>query len=313
MSDITSEPLPNAAPVDRLAAMPAHWRDFLALTKPGVMRLVVFTGLCGMLAAPGTIHPVIGFTAILCIALGAGGAATLNQYFEADIDALMKRTAGRPLPSGRMQPESALQFGLALSAFSVVTMGLVVNLISAAVLTLSIVYYVVFYTLWLKPTTPQNIVIGGGAGAIPPVIGWAAVTGDITTLPLLMFALIFIWTPPHFWALALWVRIDYARAGIPMMPVVAGEKSTRRQIAGYSLALLITAMAPVALGLTGWVYGVPALVMSAIFLALGIRVGFREGDEAMKPEKQLFAFSIVYLFVLFGAIVLDRAVFPGTL
>ncbi|PXW79287.1 protoheme IX farnesyltransferase [Blastomonas natatoria] len=292
--------------------MPAHWRDFWALTKPGVIRLVVFTGLCGLLAAPGSIHPVIGFVAILCIAMGAGGAAALNQYYESDLDALMKRTANRPIPAGRMDREAALQFGLALSGFSVVIMGLAVNWLAAAILAFSVFYYAVIYTIWLKPNTPQNIVIGGGAGAFPPVIGWAAVTGDVTMLPILLFSIIFFWTPPHFWALALFVKMDYARVGIPMMPNVAGEKSTRHQVFGYSLVLLATVMAPAALGLVGWTYGISAFVLSAIFVALAARVGFRtagEGD-ALKPEKQLFAYSIVYLFLIFAAVVVDRAVVP---
>lgn len=292
--------------------MPAHWRDFWALTKPGVIRLVVFTGLCGLLAAPGNIHPVIGFVAILCIAMGAGGAAALNQYYESDLDALMKRTANRPIPAGRMDREAALQFGLALSGFSVVIMGLAVNWLSAATLAFSIFYYAVIYTIWLKPNTPQNIVIGGGAGAFPPVIGWAAVTGDVTMLPILLFSIIFFWTPPHFWALALFVKMDYARVGIPMMPNVAGEKSTRHQVFGYSLVLFAITMAPYALGLTGATYGISAAVLTGIFVALAARVGFRvagEGDT-LKPEKQLFAYSIVYLFMVFTALVIDRAVMP---
>ena len=301
------------AAASRQVMMPAEWRDFLALTKPGVIQLVVFTGLCGLLAAPGSINPVIGFVAILCIALGAGGAAALNQWYESDIDAQMKRTANRPIPAGRMDREAALHFGIGLSGFSVVMMGLAVNWLSAGILALSIFYYAVVYTIWLKPNTPQNIVIGGGAGAFPPVIGWAAVTGDVTMLPILLFALIFVWTPPHFWALALFVKTDYARVGIPMMPVVAGERSTRRQIFGYSLLLLATAIAPWALSLTGAFYGVLALVLSIVFAILAARVGFRvESDPArMKPEKQLFAYSILYLFVIFAALVVDRAVIAG--
>src|SRR6476661_8506302 len=217
----------------------ADWRDYFALTKPRVMSLVVFTGLCGLLAAPGHINPVLGFTAVLCIALGAGGAGALNQWWEADIDALMKRTAKRPLPGGRLRREDALYFGVALSAGSVGIMGLAVGWLAASILALSIVYYAVVYTMWLKPRTPQNIVIGGGAGAFPPLIGWVAVTHDITAMPLLLFAIIFVWTPPHFWSLALFVKTDYAKAGIPMLPVVSGEKTTRRQILGYSIGLLI--------------------------------------------------------------------------
>ena len=206
------------------AAMPADWRDFLALTKPRVMTLVVFTGLCGLLVAPAQLQPVLAFTAILCIALGAGAAAALNMWYEADIDAQMKRTASRPLPAGRMERASALHFGVGLSFFSVLLMGVATNWLAAAVLAVSILFYVFVYTIWLKRRTPQNIVIGGAAGAFPPVIGWAAVTGDVTLLPILLFALIFLWTPPHFWALSLFVRTDYANAGVPMLPVVAGAR-----------------------------------------------------------------------------------------
>src|SRR5687768_12997877 len=219
------------------ATLPADWRDFVALTKPRVMSLVVFTGLCGLLAAPVAIHPVLGFTAILCIALGAGAAAALNQWYEADIDALMKRTASRPLPAGRMAPESALHFGVALGVFSVLLMGLATNWFASAILAVSILFYVLVYTVWLKRRTPQNIVIGGAAGAFPPLIGWAAATGDVTLLPLLLFLLIFLWTPPHFWALSLFVRSDYAAAGVPMLPVVAGERTTRRQSLFYALLM----------------------------------------------------------------------------
>ena len=288
--------------------LPADWRDFYALTKPRVMSLVIFTGLCGLLAAPGDIHPVIGFTAILCIALGAGGAAALNQWWEADLDAGMKRTQGRPLPAGRLQKTDARDFGVLLSAVSVATMGLAVNWLSAAILALSIVYYAVVYTIWLKPRTPQNIVIGGGAGAFPPLIGWVAVTGTITPMPVLLFAIIFMWTPPHFWALALFVQSDYAKVGIPMMPVVKGEVSTRRQILVYSVLLAPVAIAPWLIGGTGAVYGIGALALSLAFIALSIPVATRravEGDK-MKPEKRLFAFSILYLFALFAILVVDR-------
>ena len=290
--------------------LPADWRDFLALTKPRVMSLVVFTGLCGLLAAPGSIHPVIGFTAVLCIALGAGGAAALNQWWEADIDAGMKRTQRRPLPAGRMRREEARDFGLLLSGASVMTMGLAVHWLAAIVLAISIVYYAVVYTIWLKPRTPQNIVIGGGAGAFPPLIGWIAVTGEITAMPVLLFAIIFVWTPPHFWALALFVKTDYAKVGIPMLPVVAGEKATRHQILAYSVVLLVTAVLPWAIGGTGVIYGISAVFLSLAFLALSLPVAFRtsQPDDAMKPEKRLFAFSIVYLFALFAALVADRMV-----
>ncbi|MDG6080327.1 protoheme IX farnesyltransferase [Erythrobacter litoralis] len=288
--------------------LPADWRDFYALTKPRVMTLVIFTGLCGLLAAPGSINPVIGFTAILCIALGAGGAAALNQWWEADLDAGMKRTSARPLPMGRMLREDARNFGFLLAGFSVMTMGLAVNWLAAAILALSIVYYAVIYTIWLKPRTPQNIVIGGGAGAFPPMIGWLAVTGDVTAMPILLFAIIFFWTPPHFWALALFVQSDYAKVGIPMMPVVRGAKSTRRQILAYCVLLVPIAAAPWMIGGTGPIYGITAVALSLAFLALSIPVAFREAVEGdrMAPEKRLFGFSIVYLFALFGALVVDR-------
>ncbi|WBY17770.1 heme o synthase [Erythrobacteraceae bacterium WH01K] len=293
-------------------ALPSDWRDFFALTKPRVMSLVIFTGLCGLLAAPVGINPVIGFTAILCIALGAGGAATLNQWWESDLDAGMKRTKDRPIPGGRMARGDALTFGLLLSAFSVMTMGLAVHWLAAGVLLVSIIYYAVIYTMWLKPRTPQNIVIGGGAGAFPPLIGWIAATGEITAIPVLLFAIIFMWTPPHFWALALFVQSDYAKVGIPMMPVVRGEVSTRKQILIYAVLLLPIAIAPWLIGGTGMIYGVAALVLTLAFIALSVPVATRrsvEGDT-MKPEKRLFAFSILYLFALFAVLVLDRYVTP---
>ncbi|SER35015.1 heme o synthase [Sphingobium sp. YR768] len=288
--------------------MPAHWRDFVALTKPRVMTLVVFTGLCGLLAAPGHIHPVLAFTAILCIALGAGAAATLNQWWEADIDAKMKRTANRPLPAGRMDRQAALHFGVGLSFFSVILMGVATNWFAAGVLLVSILFYVFIYTIWLKPRTAQNIVIGGAAGAFPPIIGWAAVTGDVGALPVALFMLTFFWTPPHFWALALFVRPDYAAAGIPMLPVVAGERATRRQIWFYTAIMAAAALAPVLLRLTGIVYGSVALAGTAVFVALAFQVyRSRETDPArMKPERRLFKYSILYLFLLFGAVVVDR-------
>lgn len=288
--------------------LPAEWRDFWALTKPRVMSLVVFTALCGLLAAPGSIHPVIGFTAILCLALGAGACGALNQYFEADIDAKMARTAGRPLPAGRMDRASALNFGIGLAAFSVGIMGVAVNWLCAALLAFSIFFYAIVYTIWLKPNTPQNIVIGGAAGAFPPVIGWAAVTGDVTLMPILLFAIIFLWTPPHFWALALFMKTDYGAAGIPMLPNVKGQRVTRNQIFGYSFPMAATAILPFALAETGWVYGVAAVVLNLLFLGLAYRVWKNESTDAaaMKPEKQLFAFSILYLFVLFAIFAFDR-------
>ena len=289
-------------------ALPADWRDLFALTKPRVLSLVVFTALCGLLAAPGSVHPVLAFSSILAIALGAGASGALNQWYEADLDAKMKRTAGRPLPAGRLDPQTALQFGVGLAAFSVFLMLFAANWQAAVLLTVSILFYVFVYTMWLKPRTPQNIVIGGAAGAFPPLIGWVAATGSVAPLPILLFLLIFLWTPPHFWALALFVRSDYAAAGIPMMPVVAGETSTRRQILFYALIMAAGAIAPWPLGYTGALYGWTAVVMSAIFVALSIQVGMRktgEGDP-MQPEKRLFAYSIAYLFILFGAVVADH-------
>jgi len=290
------------------AAMPADWRDFLALTKPRVMTLVVFTGLCGLLVAPVHLPPVLAFAAILCIALGAGAAAALNMWYEADIDAKMKRTAGRPLPAGRMDRASALHFGVGLSFFSVLLMGVATNWVAAGILAVSILFYVFVYTIWLKRRTPQNIVIGGAAGAFPPVIGWAAATGDVTLLPILLFALIFLWTPPHFWALSLFVRTDYANAGVPMLPVVAGAKATRLQILLYTLPMAAAAVAPWALHLTGAIYGIAATGLSAVFLLLALRVFANPATEPkeMGPEKKLFAFSILYLFAIFGALVADR-------
>ncbi len=289
--------------------LPADWRDFFALTKPRVMSLVIFTGLCGLLAAPGHINPVLGFTAVLCIAMGAGGAAALNMWWEADLDAGMKRTRARPIPAGRMDPVNARDFGIALSVASVLLMGIAIGWLAASILALSIVYYAVIYTIWLKPRTPQNIVIGGGAGAFPPLIGWVAVTGEITLMPVLLFAIIFFWTPPHFWALALFVQSDYAKVGIPMMPVVAGEVSTRRQILVYACCCC------------RWRRrrgGSAGRGRSMVFPPWSSRphsprwpsrwrcAAALGEDDAMKPERQLFKFSIVYLFAIFAALVADR-------
>lgn len=301
---MTAAPMTSETPL----TLPAEWRDFLALTKPRVMTLVVFTGLCGMLPAPRAMHrmavkPITGSTLT-----GAGAAGALNQWYEADLDAQMKRTQRRPLPAGRMDRQSALHFGIGLAGFSVVLMELAVNWVAAAILLASILFYVMIYTVWLKRRTPQNIVIGGAAGAFPPLIGWAAATGQVAWLPFLLFALVFLWTPPHFWSLALFVRTDYARAGVPMMPVVAGERATRHQIALYTLPMIAAAIAPWPLGLTGAVYGIAALVLNAVFAVLVARVALRMAgpEDAMKPEKRLFAYSIFYLFMMFGAVVLDR-------
>jgi heme o synthase len=288
--------------------LPADWRDIFALTKPRVMSLVVFTALCGLLASRVPIDPVLGFTAILCIALGAGASGALNQWYEADLDAKMKRTAQRPLPGGRVSRETALHFGIGLSVFSVLLLGLATNWLAAGILAFAILFYAVVYTMWLKPNTPQNIVIGGAAGAFPPLLGWAAATGDVSTLPALLFAIIFLWTPPHFWALALFVKTDYAAAGVPMLPVTAGVKATRDQIMLYSVVLAAAVVAPWVLGLTGFIYGAAAMALSAVFLALALRVWRNEATDSalMGPEKKLFGFSILYLFILFGALVADR-------
>ena len=295
-------------PMTKPAALPADWRDLYALTKPGVMRLVVFTALCGLLAAPVMPPLVIGFTAILCIALAAGAAGALNQWYEADLDAKMKRTANRPLPAGRLDRQTALHFGVGLGAFAVILMELATNALAAILLAASILFYVIIYTVWLKRRTAQNIVIGGAAGAFPPLIGWVAATGRIELLPVLLFAIIFLWTPPHFWALSLFVRSDYAAANVPMLPGVAGTAATRRQILIYSFVMAAAAVAPWPLGLTGWIYGGAAAVLGTIFIVLAIGVASNRATEPkqMGPEKRLFAFSILYLFVLFAALVADR-------
>jgi protoheme IX farnesyltransferase len=289
-------------------ALLADWRDLVALTKPRVMSLVVFTGLCGLLAAPQTIPLALGFTAVLCIALGAGAAGALNQWYEHDLDAKMRRTANRPLPAQRMDRQTALHFGVGLSVFSVVLMDLATNHLAAALLAVSILFYVLIYTVWLKRRTAQNIVIGGAAGAFPPLIGWVAATGRIELLPVLLFAIIFLWTPPHFWALSLFVRSDYAAANVPMLPVVAGIRNTRAQILIYSIVLVAAAIAPFAMGLTGLIYGVAAAILSTVFVVLAAAVfaNKAEGISEMKPERRLFAFSILYLFGLFAALVVDR-------
>ena len=301
---MTSIPVPNSQP------LPADWRDLLALTKPRVMSLVVFTGLCGLIAAPGAMNPILAFTAVLCIALGAGAAGALNQWYESDLDALMKRTAKRPLPAGRMTRQTALHFGVGLSIFSVVLMQLATNSVAAFWLAVSILFYVFVYTIWLKRRTAQNIVIGGAAGAFPPLIGWAAATGDVTALPALLFAIIFLWTPPHFWALSLFVRTDYAAAGVPMLPVVAGNKVTRRHVLIYTLPMVAAATLPWPMGLAGWIYGSAAVALNAIFLVLAVAVARNTASDpaGMAPEKALFKFSILYLFLLFAALVADRLV-----
>jgi len=282
--------------------------DYFALLKPRVMTLVVFSGFAGLYAAPGTIHPFLAAVAVLCIAVGAGAAGAINMWYERDIDAVMDRTRGRPLPRGRMAPQEALAFGVILSLLSVMLMGLALNWVAAALLALANAFYVFVYTIWLKRRTPQNIVIGGAAGAFPPMIGWAAVTGGVDLQSIALFALIFMWTPPHFWALALYRQIDYAKAKVPMLPVVAGKAATKRQILLYSLLLAPLGLAPALLGTAGIVYGLVAAAMGAFFVLLALRVLRDESDRA---AKQLFGFSILYLFVLFSLIIVDRA--PGML
>lgn len=286
----------------------ADWRDYFALLKPRVMTLVVFTAACAMVAAPGRMHPFLAFTAVLCIAVAAGAAGALNQWYEADIDALMKRTANRPLPAGKMLPFEALSFGVALSVGAVAIMAVAVNLVAGFWLAVSVLFYVVVYTVWLKRRTPQNIVIGGAAGAFPVIVGWAAVTGDTSTLPWLLFAIIFLWTPPHFWALALFMEADYSKAGVPMLPVTHGLKTTRSQILLYSLLLVPVSIAPAVLGLTGWVYGGAAITLGGLFLWMAWKVSRSTATTAadMTDEKQLFKFSLAYLACLFGALVADR-------
>ena len=291
----------------------ARTADFIALLKPRVMFLVVFTGLVGMVVAPGSLHPVLAFTALLCIAVGAGASGAINMWFDADIDAVMERTSGRPIPQGRIQPAEALGFGSVLSVGSVAVMGLGVNWMAALWLAITIGFYVFIYTMWLKRRTPQNIVIGGAAGAFPPIIGWAAVTGDVGIYPLLLFGIVFLWTPPHFWALALYRSDDYARAGVPMLPVVAGEAETRRQILYYSLVLVPFTLSPWLLGYTGALYGIGTALLGAGLLVLAVQI-FRGSD--MTAPKRMFAYSILYLFLLFALLLAERWLnlpigFPG--
>ncbi|MBO0710731.1 MAG: heme o synthase [Acetobacteraceae bacterium] len=288
--------------------------DWIRLLKPRVLSLVVYTGLAGLLVAPGHLHPVLGVVAILCIAAAAGACGAINMWYDRDIDAVMRRTRGRPIPAGRIAPGEALGFGVVLAAASVIVMYLATNLAAAAVLALSIGFYVFVYTMWLKRRTPQNIVIGGAAGAFPAVIGWAAVTGSVDPVPLVLFAIVFFWTPPHFWSLALWAHQDYARAGVPMLPVVAGARETRRQIAIYTLILVPLSLVPWAMGFSGPLYGIVALALGLFFLFEALSV-LRDRQDAAgvsltadAPAKAAFKFSIIYLFALFGALVVDRLV-----
>ena len=286
------------------AARDASVGDYFALLKPRVMSLVVFTGFTGLYLAPGVLHPVLAFTAVLCIALGAGASGAINMWYDRDIDVLMERTRKRPVADGRIEPGVALGFGVSLAAASVILMGLAVNTTAAALLLLTILFYVFVYTMWLKRRTPQNIVIGGAAGALPPVVGWAAVSGDISLYPLILFAIIFVWTPPHFWALALYRAGDYAKAGVPMLPVVSGVAHTKRHILGYSLVLFATALAPALLGFASLFYGVCAALLGGCFLVAALRVLRHEGD---RPARQMFGFSILYLFMIFAILIVDKS------
>ena len=281
--------------------------DYIALLKPRVMSLVVFVALVGMLVAPGGINPLIGLIAIACIAIGAGASGALNMWYDADIDAVMSRTINRPIPAGRVAPGEALAFGLILSAFSVALLGLATNWVAAAFLAFTIFFYAVVYTMWLKRSTPQNIVIGGAAGAFPPMVGWAAVTGTLSWESFALFLIIFLWTPPHFWALALYKQGDYGAAGIPMMPNVVGEASTRRQILAYSVLLGLSSLLPIVLGMSSWVYGVAAVISAAWFIWLAVRLWRTPaGADMRKAARALFTFSLSYLFVLFLALLADN-------
>ncbi len=294
----THEPALSQAPASRVS-------DFVALLKPRVMTLVVFSGAVGLFVAPGALHPLLAVVAILCIAVGSGAAGAINMWYERDIDAVMARTSDRPLPAGRVAPGDALGFAIVLAVASVVLMAFATNVVAAGLLALAILFYVFVYTVWLKRRTPQNIVIGGAAGAFPPMIGWAAVAGDVSLVSLALFAVIFLWTPPHFWALALYRSGDYARAGIPMMPVVAGRASTKRQILAYTLILVPVSLTPALLGGAGLVYAAGAAVLGLMFIASAIRV-LREPEGAEnRAAKAMFGFSILYLFLLFAVLLAD--------
>ncbi|NIJ41765.1 protoheme IX farnesyltransferase [Parvibaculum indicum] len=286
--------------------------DFFELLKPRVMSLVVFTALVGLVVAPGGINPVIGFTALLCIAVGAGASGALNMWYDADIDARMTRTRTRPVPSGRVTPQEAAVFGTVMAAGSVFVMGALVNWTAAALLAFTIFFYAVIYTMWLKRSTPQNIVIGGAAGAFPPMIAWAAVTGDVSLQSISLFLIIFMWTPPHFWALALCKSGDYEEVGVPMLPVVAGERETRRQIMLYSLLLVPVTLSPVALGFAGWLYAGATAGLGVVFLALAARLArcapAPDGDKTAqhRAAMRLFGFSILYLFLIFSLLLVEK-------
>jgi protoheme IX farnesyltransferase len=311
MTDITAvDQNPRAA---GFAISEASVGDYIALMKPRVMSLVVFTALVGLMVTPGHLHPVLGFAALLCITIGAGAAGALNMWYDADVDAVMRRTSRRPIPAGRVLPREALAFGVTLAIGSIAVLGLVANWLAALLLAFTIFFYVVVYTMWLKRATPQNIVIGGAAGAFPPMIGWAAATGTIGLESVLLFLIIFFWTPPHFWALSLWRAEEYARAGIPMLPVVAGRAETRRQILLYSIVLAPVGASPWLLGYSGLLYGVTAVVAGAAMIGLSLLImALGDEDEGLRAAKRLFGVSILYLFVLFAVLLIDdRLGAPG--
>ncbi|GAA3842540.1 heme o synthase [[Pseudomonas] carboxydohydrogena] len=282
--------------------------DYIALLKPRVMSLVVFTALVGLVIAPGHLHPVLAITSILCIAVGGGASGALNMWYERDVDALMTRTANRPIPRGRISSSEAAAFGITLAIFSVTTLGILVNWLAGALLAFTIFFYVVVYTMWLKRWTAQNIVIGGAAGALPPVVAWAAATGSLAPQPIILFLIIFLWTPPHFWALALFRSDDYARANIPMLPVVAGPDATRLQILLYTIVLVAVAISPWPLGYFGVAYGITSVLLGAGMLWFAVDVyRKRTGKPATQAARALFKFSLLYLFLLFAVLPLEAA------
>ncbi|MEX0922057.1 MAG: heme o synthase [Rhodovibrionaceae bacterium] len=307
----------NVGQISSAAGGREELRDYIALLKPRVMSLVVFSGFAGLIAAPGQIHWFLAAVAVLCIAIGAGAAGAINMWYDRDIDAVMARTRGRPIPRGRVQPSEALAFGVILAIFSVMLLGVAVNWVASGLLALAVLFYVFVYTVWLKRRTPQNIVIGGAAGAFPPMIGWAAVTGGVSVESIALFLIIFMWTPPHFWALSLYRAGEYEKVGVPMLPVVAGRAATKRQMLIYTLLLLPVALAPSLFGFAGLAYGAVALAMGLLFVGCAIKV-LREGDAAGdRAAKQMFGFSILYLFVLFAMLIVDSgasgvlSVLPG--
>lgn len=316
MSDSVITPLlangETAFTADEMRLMGTTAQDWLALLKPRVMSLVVYSAIAGMLVAPVPINPVMGVIAIICIATAAGASGAINMWYDRDIDALMRRTANRPIPAGRISPAGALGFGLTLAASSVVLMALATNMLAAVILAGSIGFYVFIYTMWLKRSTPQNIVIGGAAGAFPPMIGWVAATGSLSVMPVLLFAIIFFWTPPHFWSLSLFASADYERAGVPMLPVIAGAKSTRRHVMAYTLLMVPVTLLPTLLGYAGYVYGAAALALGLVFVWYSWRV-LRDDQDVSGvsltknlPARQAFKYSILYLFILFGILVADK-------